>query len=138
MQRFKKIFSFILLFFVLFNENSYSEVVKKVEIKGNERISEETIMLFGDISVGKDYSVFDVNSLIKKLHSTSFFSEISVLIKNNTLNIIVKENPIIKSITYDGEKAKKYMEKISEILILKENSPYIENNINISINYTFK
>ena len=134
MQRFKKIFSFILLFFVLLNGNSYSEVVKNVEIKGNERISKETIIVFGDISIGKDYNSSDLNSLIKKLYATSFFSDISALIKGNILGITVKENPIIKSIIIDGEKAKKYTERLTDILKLKENGPYIENNIKSDIN----
>ena len=73
MTIFKKIFSYFLLFFLFLTAYAYSEVVKKIEIKGNERISNETIMVFGDISVGKDYSNTDVNSLIKKLYSTSFF-----------------------------------------------------------------
>ena len=134
MTIFKKIFSYFLLFFLFLTAYAYSEVVKKIEIKGNERISNETIMVFGDISVGKDYSNTDVNSLIKKLYSTSFFSDISVTLKDNTLNIVVKENPIIKSIIFEGEKAKKYVKKISEILILKENSPFVENNIKSDIN----
>ena len=79
MQRFRKICGFVLFFFILFvNGNSFSEVVQKIEIKGNERISQETIIVFGDISLGKDYSISDVNSLIKKLYDTSFFSDISV------------------------------------------------------------
>ena len=135
MQRFRKICSFVLFFFILFvNGNSFSEVVKKVEIKGNVRISQETIIVFGDISVGKDYNISDVNSLIKKLYDTSFFSDISVSIKNNTLNIVLKENPIIKSIIFDGEKAKKYIEKIRELLSLTENGPFVENIIKKDIN----
>ena len=135
MQRFRKICSFVLFFFILFvNGNSFSEVVKKVEIKGNVRISQETIIVFGDISLGKDYSISDVNSLIKKLYDTLFFSDISVSIKNNTLNIILKENPIIKSIIFDGEKAKKYIEKIRELLSLTENGPFVENYIKKDIN----
>ena len=135
MQRFRKICSFVLFFFILFvNGNSFSEVVKKLEIKGNLRISQETIIVFGDISLGKDYSISDVNSLIKKLYDTSFFSDISVSIKNNTLNIILKENPIIKSIIFDGEKAKKYIEKIRELLSLTENGPFVENYIKKDIN----
>ena len=67
MRRFTKIFTFVLFLFILLNGNSYSDVVKKVEVKGNNRISIETIMVFGDISVGKDYNINDVNSLIKKL-----------------------------------------------------------------------
>ena len=134
MRRFTKIFTFVLFLFILFNGNSYSDVVKKVEVKGNNRISIETIMVFGDISVGKDYNIADVNSLIKKLYSTLFFSDISASIKNNILSIVVNENPIIKSIALDGEKAKKYEEKIRELLSLRENSPYIENNVKSDIN----
>ena len=134
MTGFKKILSFVLLFFLLINEKSFSDVVKKVEIEGNNRISQETIMVFGDISVGKDYGISDVNILIKKLYSTTFFSDIAASIENNTLKIIVKENPIIKSIIFDGEKAKKYMEKITDLLSLRENGPFVENNIKKDIN----
>ena len=134
MTRFKKIFSFILLFFLLINVNSFAEVINKVEVEGNDRISQETIIVFGDISIGKDYSIPDVNTLIKKLYSTTFFSNISATIENNTLKIIVKENPIIKSIIFDGEKAKKYMEKITDLLSLRENGPFVENNVKKDIN----
>jgi len=134
MARFKKILSFFLLFLFLINGKSIAEVVKKVEIEGNDRISHETIMVFGDISIGKDYNISEVNILIKKLYSTSFFSNISAAIENNTLKIIVKENPIIKSIVFDGEKAKKYMERITDLLSLRENSPFVENNIKKDIN----
>ena len=134
MIRFIKIFSFILFFFIFINQNSFSDVVKEIDIKGNNRISNETIIVFGDISVGKDYSISDVNILIKKLYATSFFSDISASIENDTLKIVVKENPIIKSIIYDGEKAKKYVEKITELLSLRENGPFVENNIKRDIN----
>ena len=76
MIRFIKIFSFILFFFIFINQNSFSDVVKEIDIKGNNRISNETIIVFGDISVGKDYSISDVNIIIKKLYATSFFSDI--------------------------------------------------------------
>ena len=134
MTRFKKIFSYFLLFFVFISEKSFSDVVKEVDIKGNNRISNETIIVFGDVSVGKDYSISDINNLIKKLYATSFFSDISASIENDILKIVVKENPIIKSIIYDGEKAKKYMEKITELLTVRENGPFVENNMKKDIN----
>ena len=130
----KKIFISIILFFIFLSAHSHSEVVKKIEIKGNERISAETITVFGDISVGKNYEISDINSLIKKLYDTTFFSNISVVVKNNILSVTVKENPIISSITFEGEKAKKYKEKIRELLSLRENSSFMENNIKSDIN----
>ena len=62
----RKIYVFVILFCILFNVNCYSEVVNKVDVQGNERISKETIMVFGDIAIGKNYEQFDVSQLIKK------------------------------------------------------------------------
>ena len=53
----------------------------------------------------------DISLLIKKLYETSFFSNISVELINNKLTIVVKENPIVNSIIFIGEKAKKYHRK---------------------------
>ena len=130
----KKIFLSILLFFVFSSFNSYAEIVKKVKIQGNERISPETIMVFGDIIVGKNYEIPDVNSLIKKLYNTSFFSDISAEIKNNVLTIVVKENPVINEIEFQGEKASKYKEKLREFLLLRENGAFVQSNIKTDIN----
>ena len=134
MAIFKKIFFSILIFVFFLSSNSFSEVVKKIEITGNERISVETIMVFGDIAVGKDYEKSDVNSLIKKLYNTTFFSNISVELKNNVLSIDVKENPIIGSVVFVGEKAKKFQEKILELLSLRENTAFIQSNVKKDIN----
>ena len=78
MGNFKKIFFVFILLFLVFSVKSYSEIVKKVEAKGNERISLETIVIFGDIEIGKNYESSDINLLIKKLYDTTFFSNISV------------------------------------------------------------
>ena len=134
MTIFRKINIFIILFFIFFNANSYSEVVNKVAVQGNERISLETIMIFGDISIGKNYEASDVSLLIKKLYETSFFSNISVELINNELTIVVKENPIVDSIIFKGEKAKKHVETIKELLLLREKASYVSNNIKHDIN----
>ena len=103
MRCFRKIFAPILLLFIFFSLNAYAEVVKKIEVTGNDRVSKETIVVFGDITIGKDYEISDVNTLIKKLYDTTLFSNISVNIKNNVLSIVVKENPMINSLKLEGE-----------------------------------
>ena len=120
MFNFKRIFISLVLFITFFSVNSYSEVVKKIEVKGNERISTETIMIFGDIALGKNYEIPDVNLLIKKLHETTFFSDISVELENNKLSIVVKENAIINSIIFKGEKAKNLKKKLESFLFLEK------------------
>ncbi len=134
MLNFKKIIFFTILIFAFLKNYSFSEEVNKVEVIGNERISVETIVIYGDVAIGKDYTSSDINSLIKKLYKTSFFSDISVELKNNTLKITVKENPIVNSIVFDGEKAKKFKQKLREIILLKEKSSFVENSVKQDIN----
>ena len=134
MRCFRKIFASILLFLIFFNLNAFAEVVKKIEVTGNDRVSKETIVVFGDIIIGKDYEISDVNTLIKKLYDTTLFSNISVNIKNNVLSIVVKENPMINKVNLEGEKAKKFKEKILEMLSLRANASFIEANITSDIN----
>ena len=134
MSNFKKIFAAIILFFILSSVNSYSEIVNKIEVKGNDRISLETIVIFGDISIGEDYDRSDINLIIKKLYESTFFQNIAVELQNNKLTITVVENPLINLIKFEGEKADKHKDKIREFLVLKEKNSYIENNIKRDIN----
>ena len=134
MAIFRKIYFFVFLFSIFFTINSYSEVVNKVEVQGNQRISLETIIIFGDIIQGKNYEREDISLLIKKLYETSFFSNISVELLNNKLTIVVEENPIVNSIIFKGEKAEKYKEKITEFLLVREKSSYVSTNIKHDVN----
>ena len=132
MKYFSKIFIFICFFALSFK--SHAEIVKKIEVKGNERVSLETLAIFGDLKLQEDYNESDINLLIKKLYETDFFSNISVELDNGVLTITVKENPIINSITFDGEKAKKHRDGIVEVLTLNENNPFVKNYIKGDIN----
>ena len=44
----------LLLFYFFFFTYAYAAKVKTIEIKGNERISKETIILFGEIDRNND------------------------------------------------------------------------------------
>ena len=78
MKNFKKFFFVFILFFFAFSVKPYAEIVNNVEVKGNDRITLETIVIFGDITIGKNYESSDITLLIKKLYETNFFSNISV------------------------------------------------------------
>jgi len=129
MKFFKKLNLYISLFLIIFNVNAKSEVINKVIIEGNERISLETVMIFADITIGKNYESNDITLLIKKLYETKFFSNISVELADNKLSIVVEENPIVDTITFKGEKAKKFKEQISQFLLIREKDSYVSGNI---------
>ena len=112
---------------------SYAEVVKELKIEGNNRISKETIIVFGDIQISEDYNNQKINDLIKKLYETNFFSYIEVNLNNGILNISLKENPIIQNLTFKGIKAKKFREAILERIELKEKSSFVESYLTLDI-----
>ena len=114
------------LFFLLLVSSVQSEMVKKIEISGNSRISNETVILFGEVDKDKDLNNNDINKILKNLYKTNFFKEIKVELKNNILKIFVVENPIIQSIELKGIKADKIKKPILASLLLKDNSSFIE------------
>ena len=81
----------ILITSTFISTNSNSEVVTKINIKGNDRISSETIKIYGDLKLNQDYSESDLNNSLKKLYETDFFDDIQIEIINNNLNLLVKE-----------------------------------------------
>ncbi|MDC0447571.1 outer membrane protein assembly factor BamA, partial [Pelagibacteraceae bacterium] len=114
--------------------NLKAEVVNKFNIQGNERISSETIKIYGDLKENKNYSESDLNKILKDLYETEFFENINLEIKNNELNIIVNEYPYINQLIIIGEKTKRYTNQIREIIKLKEKRSLIKSYINSDIN----
>ena len=79
----KKIhYIFFLLFLFLSTNQVSADIIKEIEVKGNTRISPETIKVYGEIELNKDYSVDEINLIIKKLYDTKFFSNISTNLSN--------------------------------------------------------
>ena len=98
-----KIFKASLIFFFYFSFLN-AEVVKKIEISGNKRISDETIKVYGDIELNKDYQKIDLNQITKNLFSTEFFENVTIDLIDNTLKIKVKEHPIVNQLIIIGPK----------------------------------
>ena len=50
-----------------------AEVIKKIEILGNDRISNDTIQLFGKVSINDKIDSDDLNQILKRLYDTNYF-----------------------------------------------------------------
>ena len=119
-----KNFIFITMSFFVFTCLSYAEVVKKITIKGNQRISIETIKVFSSIKVGDEISTDKLNEIVDNLYLTNFFDNISTNFENQELIIKVDESPIINKIQFKGIKSKTLIELIRKNLKLKSRSSY--------------
>ena len=120
------LFTLIILYLLISLNIAFGEVIKKIEISGNERIPDETIKMFGDISLNKNITSSDINKIIKDLYNTNFFEKIEIKFLNNNLQIFVTENPIISDIKITGLKAKKLRETVSDVLSIREKSSFNE------------
>jgi outer membrane protein insertion porin family len=119
-----KFFLHFIIFFTIFTFSVYSKNYNKIIINGNERISNETILVFSEISEDKSLDENSINDILKKLYKSGFFKDVAIKIQNNNLIIEVLENPIIQSVFIDGIKRKKTEESLYKILSLKDRSSY--------------
>ena len=119
---------YIFLFFLIINFSNiaYSQVVNKIIIEGNERLSTETISIFSKVSINDNIDTSKLNEVLKDIYSTGFFQDVEIEFNNNILKIKVIENPIIQNIIYEGVKSKTILEDVTKNLKLKERSSFNE------------
>ena len=110
----------IFLFLSFINVNKVlSDIISKIEINGNDRISDETIELFSEVSVNDNINKNIINDILKNLYKTNFFKDVKISFNNNVLLIDVVENPIIEKIEYRGIKANKILDALQENALIK-------------------
>ena len=81
---------FILLIIKFTLSHAFGDVINSVEVKNNNRITKETIITFGGIELGKDYSQEQLNKILLDLYSTNFFSDIKFDLQGDVLIVEVE------------------------------------------------
>ena len=105
----------LLLFFLNITFSSSAEIIKNVIVNGNNRVSDETIKIYGGIKLNKNYNENDLNTVLKKLYETDFFENINLKIDNNILTINLDEYPFINQLIIDGEKSNRIKNEIKTL-----------------------
>ena len=113
---------FIIFFFI--TSSSESDNFNNVLIKGNKRISNQTILLFSEIPKEKNLNSDEVNLILKNLFQTNFFKDVFVKIENNNLIIDVTEYPVIQTVFIDGVKKTKTKASIFDVISLRDRSSF--------------
>ncbi len=124
----RKLIIFILLS-IFYNSVISAEILKNVQITGNKRVSSETIKIYGDVIINKDYNESDVNKVLSNLYKTNFFENVKINLSNGTLFIEVSEYPVINQLIITGEESVKYTNEIKKLINLKEKESFIKNNL---------
>ena len=131
MKIFKLRYICLLILFIIFLPVNYShaEKIKEFKIVGNERLANETIVLFSELNIGDDIDQNIINLSFKKLFETNYFKNLKINFENGIISIEVIENPIIQSIQINGVKKKSLLDELEKITKKTEKYPFIESNI---------
>jgi len=120
-----RFFIFLIVLIVKINLAN-AEIIKSISVNGNERISDETIIIFSKINIDDDLTINDLNNIINNLYETDFFKDVSVNFVNNILNIDVIENNLVQSVEINGVENKKLKQSLIDQLTINERKSYVE------------
>ena len=66
----------VLVIFLSFKLNA--AVINEISIKGNQRISNETIKVYGGFNLNENIDENKINEILNNLYSTNFFENVEV------------------------------------------------------------
>ena len=115
---------------LILTHNSIADIIKDFKNDGNNRVSNQTIIMFSNLNIGDNADNDILNEALKDLYYTDYFKEVSISFDNGLLNIKVEENPIIQSVIVNGIKNNRINEKIRDVTLKIEKYPFVENKIN--------
>ena len=130
-----KLLLFKLIFVIsIFNFTALkSETVNTVIIDGNKRVSDETVILYGDIKLNEEINENKLNLILKNLYSTEFFEDVELRMDKGTLFVNLKEYPIINQLILVGEPSNRIKNDILKNLKLKQKNSFIKSYLSNDI-----
>jgi len=78
------------------------EPIADIRVQGNQRIESETVRSYMQISPGDPFEPARIDRALKALFATGLFADVTFQRDGNTLVVVVKENPIINELAFEG------------------------------------
>jgi len=133
----KTFIAIAVLFSIIASQHIYAESssgkITKIEVTGNTRTENSTILSYIDLKAGSEYNQKKADNSIKSLYATGFFSKINIDFNSGKLKISVIENPIINKVDFQGNKSLK-TEVLSAELSIKTRSFFSKSKLNNDVN----
>ncbi len=128
---FKLTVKLFFLFFIFLQSNA--AIITKIVIDGNNRVSDETIKVYGDIKENENVDEKKINEILNSLYSTNFFEDVQINEINGILNISVKEYPVVNQLIILGEKSSKIKNEIKKRISTKSKRSFIKSSLSKDI-----
>ncbi len=120
---------YIFIFQILFINHSFSEIIKQFNIIGNDRVTDETVIMFSNLEIGDEINDDILNNSLKNIYLTDYFKSVSASNKNGIVEFKVEENPIIQTIIINGIDKNYIIDSLKKVTSKIEKYPFVENKI---------
>jgi len=107
-------------------------LIDSVRIEGNGRVEGRTILSYLGLQAGSNFSQEGIDSSLKNLYATGFFSDVKLLRSGNTLVVRVVENPVISKVVFEGNSRVETADLEKEIE-LKARSVYSQEKVQADV-----
>jgi outer membrane protein insertion porin family len=107
-------------------------VIRSVQVRGADRVSAETVKANLTITPGKNFSNADIDSSVRRLFATGYFSDVKISVSGSTLVVTVDENQLINQVVINGNRKIKD-DKLQGVLRSQSLGPYSETTVEADI-----
>ena len=105
-------------------------VVSSIDVRGNQRVDDETIRNYIGIDPGVSFDSGDVDDAVKRLFDTGLFSDVRINRAGRTLVVTVEEYAIVNQVLFQGNKKIKD-DRLSRIVQLKPRGTFSESTLEL-------
>lgn len=92
-------------------------MIRDIAVTGTERIEPATVLTYLDIRVGDKMTQDTLDTALKSLFATGLFADVVLRQRGDTLEVEVKENPVINEIAFEGNDKIDNDELLAEITL---------------------
>lgn len=83
---------------------AHAAVVSSIDIRGNQRVDDETIRNYVGIEPGRNFSNADIDEAVKRLFGTGLFSDVRINQSGSTLVVEVDEYAVVNQVIFQGNR----------------------------------
>jgi len=81
---------------------AHAAAVSKIDVQGNERVQDETVIAYVTVVPGRSFGAGDIDDSLKALYATGLFADVNIFQSGSVLVVKVTENPIIYKVSFEG------------------------------------
>ena len=103
---YNSVFITFFAFFICASDlHANNHLISRIDVTGNNRIDENTILNYAKLSIGDAYNQAEVDEALRDLYKTELFSDVQINYDNSRIVITVQENFLINQVAFEGNKA---------------------------------